>query len=147
MAPEQIQGERGDARTDVYALGVILFELLVGRVPWEGDNPLSVMNQAVTRPAPSLRELDPTIPPPLDAIVRKCLRKDPAERYPDAAALSADLESWKDLDLSRFVFAAEERPPSPAGRRGPILLVAGISLGFLGASALFVRLVALLQHH
>jgi serine/threonine-protein kinase len=132
MAPEQV---------------VILFELLVGRVPWEGDNPLSVMNQAVTRPAPSLRELDPTIPPPLDAIVRKCLRKDPAERYPDAAALSADLESWKDLDLSRFVFAAEERPPSPAGRRGPILLVAGISLGFLGASALFVLLVALLQHH
>ncbi len=147
MAPEQIQGERGDARTDVYALGVILFELLVGRVPWEGDNPLSVMNQAVTRPAPSLRELDPTIPPPLDAIVRKCLRKDPAERYPDAAALAADLESWKDLDLSRFVFAAEERPPSAAGRRGPILLVAGISLGFLGASALFVLLVALLQHH
>ena len=147
MAPEQIQGERGDARTDVYALGVILFELLVGRVPWEGDNPLSVMNQAVTRPAPSLRELDLTIPTPLDAIVRKCLRKDPAERYPDAAALSADLESWKDLDLSRFVFAAEERPPSPAGRRGPILLVAGISLGFLGASALFVLLVALLQHH
>ena len=147
MAPEQIQGERGDARTDVYALGVILFELLVGRVPWEGDNPLSVMNQAVTRPAPSLLDLDPSIPPPLDAIVRKCLRKDPAERYPDAAALSADLESWKDLDLSRFVFAAEERPPSPAGRRGPILLVAGISLGFLGASALFVLLVALLQHH
>jgi serine/threonine-protein kinase len=147
MAPEQIQGERGDARTDVYALGVILFELLVGRVPWEGDNPLAIMNQAVTRPAPSLRELDPTIPPPLDAIVRKCLRKDPAERYPDAAALSADLESWKDLDLSRFVFSAEEKSPSPPGRRGPILLVAGISLGFLGASALFVLLVALLQHH
>jgi serine/threonine-protein kinase len=147
MAPEQVQGERGDARTDVYALGVILFELLVGRVPWEGDNPLAIMNQAVTRPAPSLRELDPAIPPPLEAIVRKCLRKDPAERYPDAAALSADLESWKDLDLSRFVFAAEETPPSPAGRRGPILLVAGISLGFLGASALFVLLVALLQHH
>ena len=147
MAPEQVQGERGDARTDVYALGVILFELLVGRVPWEGDNPLAIMNQAVTRPAPSLRDLDPGIPPPLEAIVRKCLRKDPAERYPDAAALSADLESWKDLDLSRFVFAAEEKPPSPAGRRGPILLVAGISLGFLGASALFVLLVALLQHH
>ena len=52
MAPEQVQGERGDARTDVYALGVILFELLAGRVPWEGDNPLSIMNQAVTRPAP-----------------------------------------------------------------------------------------------
>ncbi len=147
MAPEQVQGERGDARTDVYALGIILFELLAGRVPWEGDNPLAIMNQAVTRRAPSLRELDPAIPPPLDAIVRKCLRKDPGERYPDAAALAADLESWKDLDLSRFVFAAEEHPPGAPGRRGPILLVAGISLGFLGASALFVLLAALLAHH
>jgi len=147
MAPEQVQGERGDARTDVYALGVILFELLAGRVPWEGDNPLSIMNQAVTRPAPSLRELDPLIPPPLDAIVRKCIRKDPAERYPDAAALAADLESWKDLDLSQFVFAAEKPGLPGSQRRGPLLLVAGISLGFLGASALFVLIVALLQHH
>lgn len=147
MAPEQVQGERGDARTDVYALGVILFELLAGRVPWEGDNPLSIMNQAVTRPAPSLRELDPSIPPPLDAIVRKCVRKDPAERYPDAAALAADLESWKDLDLSRFVFEAEKPGLPGSRRRGPMLLVAGISLGFLGASTLFVLIVALLQHH
>ena len=147
MAPEQVQGERGDARTDVYALGVILFELLAGRVPWEGDNPLSIMNQAVTRPAPSLRDLDPSIPPPLDAIVRKCIRKDPAERYPDAAALAADLESWKDLDLSRFVFAAEKPGPASPGRRGPILLAAGISLGFIAASALFIVLVAVLQHH
>ena len=147
MAPEQVQGERGDARTDVYALGVILFELLAGRVPWEGDNPLSIMNQAVTRPAPSLLDLDPSIPPPLDAIVRKCIRKDPAERYPDAAALAADLESWKDLDLSQFVFAAEKPGIPGSQRRGPMLLVAGISLGFLGASALFVLIVALLQHH
>ena len=147
MAPEQVQGERGDARTDVYALGVILFELLAGRVPWEGDNPLSIMNQAVTRPAPSLLDLDPSIPPPLDAIVRKCIRKDPAERYPDAAALAADLESWKDLDLSQFVFAAEKPGLPGSQRRGPMLLVAGISLGFLGASALFVLIVALLQHH
>ena len=147
MAPEQVQGERGDARTDVYALGVILFELLAGRVPWEGDNPLSIMNQAVTRPAPSLRELDPLIPPPLDAIVRKCIRKDPAERYPDAAALAADLESWKDLDLSRFVFEVEKPGLPGSRRRGPMLLVAGISLGFLGASTLFVLIVALLQHH
>ena len=146
MAPEQVQGERGDARTDVYALGVMLFELLIGRVPWSGDNPLSIMDQQVNKPAPALLDLDPAIPPPLDAIVRKCLRKDPDERYPDAAALAADLESWKDLDLSAFVFHKEERPPRAAGRRQGILLVAGISLGFLAASTLFVVLFALLQH-
>jgi serine/threonine protein kinase len=147
MAPEQVQGERGDARTDVYALGVMLFELLIGRVPWEGDNPLAIMDQQVNRPAPALRDLDPSMPPPLDAIVRKCLRKDPGERYADAAALAADLESWKDLDLGAFVFAREERAPQRAGRRTGILLVAGISLGFLAASTLFVVLFAMVQHH
>ncbi|MGZ6265944.1 MAG: serine/threonine-protein kinase [Candidatus Limnocylindrales bacterium] len=52
MSPEQIQGKRGDARTDVYAIGVIIFEMLAGRVPWEGDNALSVMSQAINSPAP-----------------------------------------------------------------------------------------------
>lgn len=73
--------------------------------------------------------------------------RDPAERYPDAAALAADLESWKDLDLSWFVFAAEKPGLPTSGRRGPILLVAGISLGFIAASTLFILLVALLQRH
>ncbi len=143
MAPEQIEGRRGDARTDVYALGVILFEMLAGRVPWEGDNPLAVMSQHVSAPLPSLLEIDPSIPPPLEAIVRKCLRKDPDERYPDAGALLGDLRSWQDLDLSAFVFR-EERPSRTGTRRGIWLLVVGISLGFLAASALFVAAVYLL---
>ena len=145
MAPEQVQGKRGDARTDVYALGVMLFEMLAGRVPWEGDNPLAVMSQHVNAPVPSLRDIDPAIPPPLEAIVRKCLRKDPDERYEDAGALLRDLESWQDLDLSGFVFG-EEAPVRLESRRGLWLLVAGISLGFLAACALFVVVVYLLQH-
>jgi serine/threonine protein kinase len=145
MAPEQIQGKRGDARTDVYALGIMLFEMLAGRVPWEGDNPLVVMGQHVNAPVPSLREIDPAIPPPLEAIVRKCLRKDPDERYADAGALLHDLESWQDLDLSAFVFG-EEAPARVRSGRGLWLLVAGISLGFIVASALFITLVYLVQH-
>lgn len=146
MAPEQVEGRRGDARTDVYALGVMLFEMLAGRVPWEGDNPLAVMSQHVNAPVPSLREIDPTIPPPLEAIVRKCLRKDPAERYPDAGALQKDLDSWQDLELSAFVFG-EEASRSFSARRGLPLLVVGLSVGFLFASALFVALAYLLSHH
>jgi len=145
MAPEQVQGKRGDARTDIYALGVMLFEMLAGRVPWEGDNPLAVMSQHVNAPVPSLREIDPAIPPPLEAIATKCLRKEPDERYPDAGALLHDLESWQDLDLSRFVFG-KERPVALDSRRGPWLLAAGISIGFLAACALFVLVVYVLQH-
>ncbi|HYM82548.1 MAG TPA: serine/threonine-protein kinase [Candidatus Dormibacteraeota bacterium] len=146
MAPEQVEGRRGDARTDVYALGIMLFEMLAGRVPWEGDNPLAVMSQHVTAPLPSLRDDAPDVPPPLEAIVRKCLRKDPAERYADAGDLHADLVAWQDLDLSRFVFGREDRA-SVAGRRGLAWLVAGLSLGFLAASALFVAAAYLLAHH
>jgi serine/threonine protein kinase len=145
MAPEQIEGKRGDARTDVYALGIMLFEMLAGRVPWEGDNPLAVMSQHVNAPVPSLREIDPAIPPPLEAIVRKCLRKDPAERYADAGELRDDLDSWQDLDLSTFVFG-EEKPPSPVARHGLPLLVIGISAGFVLASVLFVLAWYLVSH-
>jgi eukaryotic-like serine/threonine-protein kinase len=138
MAPEQVEGRRGDARTDVYALGIMLFEMLAGRVPWEGDNPLVVMAQHVNAALPSLREMDPMIPPPLEAVVTKCLRKNPDERYADAGELHADLESWQDLDVSRFAFGEDVVKPSIAARGGLPLLVAGISLGFLAASLLFV---------
>jgi serine/threonine-protein kinase len=145
MAPEQIEGKRGDARTDVYALGIMLFEMLAGRVPWEGDNPLAVMSQHVNAPVPSLREIDPAIPPPLEAIVRKCLRKDPAERYADGGELRRDLDSWQDLDLSTFVFG-EEKAPSPVAKHGLPLLVIGISAGFVLASVLFVVAWYVISH-
>ena len=146
MAPEQVEGRRGDARTDVYALGIMLFEMLAGRVPWEGDNPLAVMGQHVNAPLPSLRDIDPGIPPPLEAIVRKSVRKDPDERYEDAGELHADLIAWQDLDLSRFVFSEERPSPAAGGNRGLILLVVGLSAGFLAASAIFVLAAYLLAH-
>ncbi len=147
MAPEQVEGKRGDARTDVYALGVILFEMLTGRVPWEGDNPLSVMAQHVNAPLPSLLAIDPNIPAPLEAIVTKSLRKNPDQRYADAGELHADLERWQDLDVSRFQFGEDAVQRSIRDRGGLPLVVAGISLGFLAASALFVALFYLLAHH
>ena len=146
MAPEQVEGKRGDARTDVYALGIMLFELLTGRVPWEGDNPLAVMAQHVNAPLPSLREIDKHIPEPLEGIVTKCLRKNPDERYADAGELYADLERWQDLDVSAFHFGEDAIRRSVRDRGGLPLLVAGISAGFLVASALFVLLYYLVAH-
>ncbi|MHB8460478.1 MAG: serine/threonine-protein kinase [Candidatus Limnocylindrales bacterium] len=145
MAPEQVQGKRGDARTDVYAIGVILYEMLAGRVPWEGDNPLSVMSQHLSAAVPPLHAINPAVPAPIEGIVRKCLRKDPDERYRDAGALLHDLERWHDLDISRFVFA-DEAPLRPESKGRLWLLVAGISIGFLAACVILVVGFYLLTH-
>jgi len=145
MAPEQIQGKRGDARTDVYAMGVMLFEMLAGEVPWEGDNPLAVMSQHLSAPLPSLHALNPQVLPPLEAIVRKTLRKNPDERYQDGKELLHDLKHWQDLDLAEFVFA-EEGQLRAGSERYLWLIVAGLSLGFLAVSGIAVYLYYLLTH-
>jgi serine/threonine-protein kinase len=145
MAPEQIEGKRGDARTDVYAVGVMLYEMLAGRVPWEGDNPLAVMQQHLSAPFPPLHKINPQVLAPLEAIIRKSLRKNPDERYQNAGELLVDLRHWQDLDLSQFVFS-DEAPVRPAGESRLWLLVAALSLGFLAATALAVYLYYLLIH-
>ncbi len=145
MAPEQVQGKRGDARTDIYAIGVILFEMLAGRVPWEGDNPLSIMSQHLSAAVPPLHQINPDVPAPIEGIVRKCLRKDPDERYPDAGALLRDLETWHDLDISQFVFV-DEAPVRADGQKRLWLLMAGISIGFLAACIILVIGFYLVTH-
>jgi eukaryotic-like serine/threonine-protein kinase len=107
MAPEQVQGKRGDARTDIYAVGIILFEMLTGRPPWGGEDIFAVMNMHLTASVPDLRKLNPRVAASLQGIVQKCLRKDPAERYQTCSTLLEDLERWQDLDPSAFVFGDE----------------------------------------
>jgi serine/threonine protein kinase len=97
MAPEQVEGGRGDARTDIYALGVMLYELLAGRVPFEGDNPQAVMYQQINaEPVPPSR-YNPAIPPELDAVVLRALRKKPGARYQSAADFADDLAATRAL--------------------------------------------------
>jgi serine/threonine-protein kinase len=147
MSPEQIQGKRGDARSDVYAIGVMLYEMLAGRVPWEGDNALSVMSQHINAPVPSLHEINSAVPPPIEGIVRKCLRKNPDERYEDATSLETDLQNWRDLPLTQFIFGDEQTitPPGNSDLR-LVLLIFGISAAFLTASIFLLVLAYLLNH-
>lgn len=81
MAPEQIKGQRGDARTDVYALGTMIYEMIVGRLPYEGDNALPVMSQHVISPAPLLWTFC-SVPSATEEIVLKSLRRDASKRFP-----------------------------------------------------------------
>ncbi len=94
MAPEQASGGEVDARTDVYAAGTILYELLTGRPPFVGDLPSIVLAEVLSRPPMPMRAFDRSIPIDLERIVRATLAKDPADRPQSAAELRAALEPW-----------------------------------------------------
>ena len=101
MSPEQCDTQCDsdiDARADVYAIGVLLFELLTARRPIDVDAlPIDQALRAIRLdPAPSAKSIEPTIPAPLDAIISKALRKNPADRYPSAAAFASDLRRFLD---------------------------------------------------
>ena len=93
MAPEQLRGEKLDVRTDLYALGVLLYEYLCGVTPFAADNPGAVLLKHLNEPPPSLRAKLPTLPAEIEAIVLKLLAKDPNDRYPSATALREALEN------------------------------------------------------
>jgi eukaryotic-like serine/threonine-protein kinase len=80
MAPEQAEGKSADPRFDLYALGVLLFEMLAGEPPFSDEVPLQILAKKAAHEAPSLAEIEPTLPPPLVALVAECLRRNPDER-------------------------------------------------------------------
>jgi serine/threonine protein kinase len=93
VSPEQARGESIDARTDVYALGVVLYELLVGRQPFSGNSPASVAAQRLVVDPASPRRVDPSIPTALSGVVMRALARDPAHRFATAADLRDALRS------------------------------------------------------
>jgi eukaryotic-like serine/threonine-protein kinase len=92
MSPEQIQGKPLDARSDVYSMGVLIYELLVGRRPFESSSLTGVLTAHITEKAKPAIDQRPDIGRELNAIVMKCLEKEPGARYADAGALLADLD-------------------------------------------------------
>jgi serine/threonine protein kinase len=91
IAPEQVKGKRGDARTDVYALGVMLYEMLTGEVPFPAENPLVAMNSRLVNDPMPPREIDPNITPEMQEIIYRALERDPRNRYASAREFANDL--------------------------------------------------------
>ena len=109
FSPEQARGEPATAASDIYSLGIVLFESLTGQRPFSGDGAAAIAMARLTTTPPRPSALRPSVPPELDTIVTRAMALDPAQRYASAAAMASALEG--------FLAGAEARPRAAARRR------------------------------
>ncbi len=145
LSPEQAQGMEVTPATDIYSIGVMLFEMLTGRVPFDGENAVAIAMKQVTEAPRAPSEINPAVSPALDAVVLRALAKDPAARYGSAAEMTAALDA-AELDPERSpghteryeaILAEQELLPDNRRRNGTLaaivllLIVAAIVAYFL----------------
>lgn len=133
MAPEQVRGEPGDARTDVYGLASVVYELLTGRVPYPAEEMATAARKRQKTDPPLIRRVRPEVPAAVEAVLYRALRRRPAERYPTMAAFATDLRN-PDRVMLPATYEPDEPPPAPLGDLPPwrtTLPIVAITLGVL----------------
>lgn len=142
MSPEQVKGERGTASSDVYAVGVMLYEMLSGHPPFEGENVFAVMNQHATQDPPSILASRPDLSPELATVVMQAIRRDPDKRYKSMR------DMWHALQNLNEVVPIPYEPDAPrqSNLRQQILLATLVVIA-LALVVIAIGIAAQLAHH
>jgi serine/threonine-protein kinase len=142
ISPEQVKGQRGDQRSDIYSLGAMLYEMLTGQPPFTGSNPLAVMNERLLHDPQPARNLRAEISPELEEILKRALEMEPRNRYQTASEMAWELEHPEMVGIE-----VRETAPKLGGVRLPgvrkLILYAGLALAPI---LIFVLMILLARH-
>ncbi len=148
MAPEQVKGKRGDARTDIYSLGAMLYEMLTGHTPFEGETPLLVMNARLVGDPVAPREFVPSLSPQVEEIVLHAMERDPADRYRSAAEMKAEIDDPDSVTVTGRVDRLQAAAPWKRGwSKHRSVIVSTLALLVVFALFFFLLLFFHPAHH
>jgi eukaryotic-like serine/threonine-protein kinase len=143
ISPEQVKGQRGDQRSDIYAVGIMLFEMLTGQVPFGGSNALAAMNERLLHDAPPIRDLDPDVAPELEEVLFRALEREPRHRYATAGEMAWELQHQEQVGVEERSINRSGGRPLKQGLNKKTLLYAGMAL----VPVLLFALMLLLAKH
>ncbi len=138
MSPEQVRGEEVDARSDLFSLGVVLYEAATGKRPFVGKNRVLMMNAILNEKPVAASRANPELPAAIDAIIKKALEKDREQRYQHASEMRADLQALKrDTDTARVITSLRARVESGIGKRWKVIVPAAVAALALSVAGYF----------
>jgi hypothetical protein len=144
MSPEQAQGKKVDPRTDIFSFGALLYEMLTGRHAFEGDSAVSTLSAILRDEVKPMAEVVPDVPPQLDTVIHRCMRKDPAERWQSMTEVRTALSAIKRESDSGALYTSRTSPADTGIAAKPPAAVEKVSSKMIAGVVLSILLVAII---